>query len=168
MKQRELTVLTLSLGMLVAIAAADETRGFQGQIVGSAVGEHVAGIPSGGAPWVVANSEFNVSANGRIQVEVRGLLISSGPLINTVGPVTMVSASLACNDVVVASTTAVPLSSGGDASIHDTITVPARCIAPALLIRIAAITNGPVANGPFIAVNALLGGSAHAEDGHDQ
>ncbi|HLK50017.1 MAG TPA: hypothetical protein VKT49_17860 [Bryobacteraceae bacterium] len=164
-KKQNLIVMGISLGMLAGIAAADDNRGFQGRVVGSAVGEHVAGVPSGGAPWVVANSEFNVTANGRIQVEIRGLLISSGAFINTVGPVTMVNASLVCNDVVLATTGAVNLSSGGDASIHDQITVPARCIAPALLIRIAAITAGPVANGPFIAVNALSG-NAQAGDDH--
>ena len=158
---------TISLGMLAGVASADENRGFQGQVLGSAVGEHVAGIPSGGAPWVVANSAFNVAASGEIQVEIRGLLISSGPFLNTVGPVTMVSASLVCNDVVSATTSAVPLSSAGDASIHDRVAVPARCIAPALLIRVAAITAGPVANGPFIAVNALVG-SAEGGDTHDQ
>ena len=165
--QRNLIVWTISLGLLAGVASADENRGFQGQVVGSAVGEHVAGIPSGGAPWVVANSAFNLAANGEIQVEFRGLLISSGPFLNTVGPVTMVSASLVCNDVVAATTSAVTLSSAGDASIHDTVTVPSRCIAPALLIRIAAITTGPVANGPFIAVNALVG-NAEAGDAHDQ
>lgn len=161
------TVITIAigLGIVTSVAAADENRGFQGQVVGSAVGEHVAGVPSGGAPWVVANSEFKVAADGRIQVEIRGLVISSGEFINTVGPVTMVSAGLACNDVVVATTTAAPLSSSGDASIHDQITVPARCIAPVLLIRIAAITSGPVANGPFIAVNALDRNTAAGADG---
>lgn len=162
--KQNVMVLAIGLGLLAGAAAADENRGFHGQLAGSAVGEHVAGVPSGGAPWVVANSEFNVTANGRIQVEIRGLVISSGAFINTVGPVTMVDASLACNDVVVASTTAVPLSSGGNTSIHDQITVPARCIAPALLIRIAATTNGPVANGPFIAVNAVPGNTQVGDD----
>src|SRR5581483_5158435 len=110
-------VFAMSLGFFAGVAAADDNRGFHGQLAGSAVGEHVAGVPSGGAPWIVANSEFNVAANGRIQVEIRGLVISSGTLINTVGPVTMVDASLACNDVVVATTAAVALSSAGDASI---------------------------------------------------
>lgn len=162
--KRNLIMTAIGLGLMATGAWADGGRAFQGQLVGSTPGEHVAGVASGGAPWVIAASEFAVSASGKIQVEIRGLLISAGPAINTVGPVTMVSASLVCGDVVAGTTAAVPFSPGGDASIHDTITVPASCIAPAVLIRIAAITAGPRPDGPFIAVNALTG----APDGEDQ
>jgi len=150
--------------MIAGTAWADDNNGLEGRLVGSAVGEHVAGIASGSAPWVVAQGPFNITANGRIQVEIRGLLIADGPAANTVGPVTMVSASLSCNDVVAGSTAAVPLSTAGDASIHDTLTIPATCIAPALLIRIAATTAGPLANGPFIAVNVLGAKSGGGDD----
>ena len=138
--KRNLIVAAIGLGLMATGAWADGSRAFHGQVIGSTPGEHVAGVASSGAPWVVAASEFNISGNGRIQVEIRGLLISAGPAINTVGPVTMVSASLVCGDVVAATTGGVPLSAAGDASIHDTITVPAPCIAPAVLIRIAATT----------------------------
>lgn len=147
-------------------SVADSNQAFRGQLAGSQVGEHVAGVPSGGAPWVITASEFHVSGSGRTEVEIRGLVISAGPLINTAGPVTMVAASLVCNDVVSGTTGAVPLSSGGDASIHDSITLPASCIEPALLIRIAATTSaGPISNGPFIAVNALMAGARHDAGG---
>lgn len=162
--KRNLVVTAIGLGLMATGAWADGSRAFSGQLVGSTPGQHVAGVPSGGAPWVIAASEFTVSAGGKIQVEIRGLLISAGPAINTVGPVTMVSASLVCGDVVAGTTGAVPLSAAGDASIYATITVPAPCIAPALLIRIAATTAGPRLDGPFIAVNALTG----SPDGDDQ
>jgi hypothetical protein len=173
--QRSMLVFTMCAGLLAVNAWADDNGGnggngggdFQGQIVGSMVGEHVAGVPSGGAPWVVASGQFDVTAGGRIQAQIRGLLISSGPAINTVGPVTMVKASLACGDVVVASTAPVNLTTTGNASIRDTVTVPASCIAPALLIQIAATTTGPVANGPFIAVNALSGNAGAQNDNRD-
>ena len=102
-------------------------------------------------------------------MEVKGLLIASGAAINTVGPVTMVMASLVCGDVVAASTKAVALNSIGNASIQDMITVPSPCIAPAVLVQIAATTAGPLVNGPFIAVNALTSGAENAnekEGGH--
>lgn len=162
--KRNLVVTAVGLGLMATGAWADGSRAFHGQLIGSMPGEHIAGVASGGAPWVIAASEFTVSAGGKVQAEIRGLLISAGPAINTVGPVTMVSASVVCGDVVAATTGAVPLSSGGDASIHDTVTLPASCIAPAVLIRVAAIPAGPVANGPFIAVNALTG----APEGDDQ
>ena len=155
MKIEKLIRLMLCLGLCGLSARADDRGGFQARLVGSAVGEHVAGIPSGGAPWVVAHSEVNVNSNGKIDVFIKGLLIASGPAANTVGPVTMVFATLVCGDVDAADTTSVPLSSSGDAKIRDTISVPSPCIAPAVLIRVAATTSGPVTNGPFIAVNAL-------------
>jgi len=141
---------------------------FESQLIGSAVGQHVAGVASGGAPWKVAIGVVEVSSNGRIEVVIRGLLLSSGTGINTVGPVTMVNASLVCGDVVAATTKSVPLSTNGNAQIEDTITVPSPCIAPAVLIRVAATTTGPVANGPFIAVNALAGGNVGGQNDHDR
>jgi hypothetical protein len=125
---------------------------------------------SGGAPWKVADAEAIVVSNGKIAVEIRGLLITGGGAgNNTVGPVTMVNASLVCGDVVAATTKAVPLSTAGNAQIVDTIKIPMPCIAPALLIRVAAVTTGAVANGPFIAVNALAGASAQGqEQGEDR
>ena len=163
MKIEKVIGLMLCIGLSALTARADGRGGFEARIIGSAVGEHVAGIPSGGAPWKVARGEAHVSGSGKIEVEVKGLLIASGPAINTVGPVTMVLASLVCGDVVAASTEAAPLSSKGNFEIHDTISVPSPCIAPAVLIQIAATTSGPVSNGPFIAVNALTSGDD--EDG---
>jgi len=157
-KAAKVVAFMVCIGAMSVSAFADG-RGFQGQLAGSQPGEHVAGVPSGGAPWAMSNSEFSIANNGNIQVQGRGLLISSGSAANTIGPVTMVDAALVCGDVVTATTGAVTLSSAGDFSIHDTLTMPAQCIAPALLIRIAATTTGPVADGAFIAVNAVMIGS---------
>jgi len=153
--------LMLCVGLCGLNALAGDGGGFETRLVGSAVGEVVAGVPSGGAPWTVARSEVNVNSNGKFEVEVKGLLIATGTLANTVGPVTMVMASLICGDVDAADTASVPLSSSGDAKIHDTIKVPSPCIAPAVLVRIAATTSGPVTSGPFIAVNALVSENEH-------
>ncbi len=159
MKIEKLIGLMLCIGLIGFNARAENRGGFEARLVGSDVGEHVAGVPSGGAPWKVAHGEANVSGSGKIEVEIKGLLLASGANINTVGPVTMVLASLVCGDVVAASTDAVPLASNGNAKIHEAIQVPSPCIAPAVLIRVAATTSGPLTNGPFIAVNALLSGA---------
>jgi len=159
--------LLLALGVLGLNAMADDGNGarlFVANLVGSSVGQQVAGVMSGGAPWKIAVGEAALVSSGQIAIEIRGLLISGGTANNTVGPVTMVDASLVCGDVVAATTKAVPLSTAGNAQIVDTIKVPNPCIAPALLIRVAAITTGAVANGPFIAVNAIAGSSAAKSD----
>ncbi len=179
---RMMGVVVLALGLVSWSAMADDHGGrgnngnnnggnnpsantsagagsFESQLIGSAVGQHVGGVPSGGAPWKISVGQVEISSSGHIGVVIRGLLISAGAANNTVGPVTMVDASLVCGDVVAATTMAVPLSTNGNAQIEDTITVPSPCIAPAVLVRVAGTTSGPVANGPFIAVNALAGGS---------
>lgn len=165
MKIEKLLGLMLFIGLIGSSARADNRGGFEARLVGSAVGEHVAGVPSGGVPWKVAHSEVEVKSSGKIEVEAKGLLIASGPAVDTVGPITMVGASLVCGDVDVADTVSVPLSSSGDFKIRDTITVPSPCIAPAVLVRVTATTGGPLANGPFIAVNALVSGDEDGE-GH--
>jgi hypothetical protein len=97
-------------------------------------------------------------------VKVRGLLIAAGALANgnpvpanlvgTVATVTTVHAALTCGGpgggvpFTITPTEAVPLSSNGNFSINDTITLPATCDRPILLIRI----GEPDAGGPFIAV----------------
>ncbi len=127
----------------------------QGQLIGSTPGQHVAGIPSGDAPWMVSNSNFNINGNGQFQVEVEGLLIASGTAANTVGPVTMVAASLICGDVAAGSTLPAMLSATGNANMQGIITVPSPCIAPAVVVQATQLTTGPVTSPLFIAVNAL-------------
>jgi hypothetical protein len=142
----------------------DNNGNFEGRLIGSTPGEHVAGVASAGAPWVVAASEFEVSGNGSVHVQIRGLLLTSN---GTVGPVTMVNASVACGDVVAGTTGAVMLATTGNASIDDNVVLPSPCIAPALLIRIAATTTGPVANGPFIAINGIAAAANNQNDHED-
>lgn len=98
----------------------------QGQLIGSTPGQHVAGIPSGDAPWMVSNSNFNINGNGQFQVEVEGLLIASGTAANTVGPVTMVAASLICGDVAAGSTLPAMLSATGNANMQGLL----QCLRP--------------------------------------
>jgi hypothetical protein len=167
MKTR-MTGLMLCLALTAWNAFADNNKGgFETQLVGSAPGEHVAGIASSSTQWKVADGEVKVSTNGSIDVEIKGLLFAAGPNINTVGPVTMVDASLVCGDVVAATTKAFALTTVGNAELHDTIRVPSPCIAPAVLIRLAATTTGPVANGFFIAVNTLSNGGQEQGHGKD-
>jgi hypothetical protein len=58
-----------------------------------------------------------LSSDGRLTVDIRGLLIPSGQFAGTTGPVKTVSTSLYCaeNSTPVGTSGAVPLSSDGDA-----------------------------------------------------
>jgi hypothetical protein len=140
----------------------------EAQLLGSAPNQPIAGVLSGGAPWMVAASEATLSNNGNLDVEIQGLLISAGTSIKTIGPVVTVKASLTCGGVVATTTAPVNLSTAGNAEIHQTLTLPSACIAPAILIRIDTTTSGPSATGPWIAATGFTTGNppAFMDDEH--
>jgi hypothetical protein len=142
--------------------------GFESNVLGSVPSTTVGGVASGGLPWV-AVGEASISGNGRLHFEVSGLLIADATgvpanLVGTVGPITMVAASLVCGGSggsVVASSDGTPLSTAGNAELDTTITLPATCMAPVVLIRIFSAT-APTGSqlGPFIALSGFNAGAA--------
>src|SRR5947208_17091191 len=73
--------------------------GFELSVIGSVPALGIGGVTSGGVPWTVRAGEASVSSNGRLHVEVEGLLIAAGApsnLVGTTGPVNMVGATLIC------------------------------------------------------------------------
>jgi hypothetical protein len=86
-------------------------------------------------------------------VKVSGLVITgtNTNLDGTTGPVTAVVASLTCDGSMptIESTAAVQLSAQGDARINQTVTLPATCEAPIVLVRANSDT------GPWIAANGF-------------
>jgi hypothetical protein len=111
------------------------------------------GAAAGGVPWVLKRSEATVRSDGRMRVDIRGLLIPSGQFAGTTGPVMTVSASLYCagNSTPVGTSGAVPLSSRGNARIDTEVTLPAKCQIPAVLIH----PNGAL--GSYIASTGVNG-----------
>jgi hypothetical protein len=106
----------------------------------------VRGIPPGGFPWVIKRLRAEVKADGRIRVDVRGLLLAGGNVIGTNGG-QKVLAMLFCGTPgaggSLGSATAhssdpagVPLEANGDVVIDDVLTPtpPGPCDSPALLI----------------------------------
>ena len=149
---------------------------FESSVVGSVPNTTVGGVASGGVPWVVGRGEASVSDGGRLHVEVSGLLIASGAgvaanLVGTVGPVTMVGASIVCGGSggsVAASSDGTPLSAAGDAEIDMNVTLPSSCMAPVVLVQIFT-PSAPVGSqlGRFIAVSGLTAGSTPNNNGGD-
>jgi hypothetical protein len=142
------------------------TSDFQSGVVGSTPGAAIGGIGSGGAPWVVNQGQVQVSPDGRIQVDVQGLLIGPGGpanLVGTTGPVTMVAATVVCGGaggtpvlVPESSVTPTQLSGSGNAQINQSVTLPASCIAPVVLVRIFSLSQPPGSLlGPFIAASGI-------------
>ena len=122
--------------------------GVQGTQVG---GQMIAGIV-GGAPWDVAMGKAHLKSNGQLKVEVVGLVLTT-PIIaaDPVFPILEVCGSLVCQKTAagdptneqVATTGGFPLSPvTGDAEVKATITLPAVCVAPIVLLRVSAVDSG--------------------------
>ena len=123
----------------------DQTRGEDGNgtVLSTSLAPSVPtdpallGAAAGGVPWVLRSGEARLRSDGRLTVRIRGLLIPSGQFAGTTGPVMTVSASLYCggNSTPVGTSDNVPLASDGDARIDTTLTLPAKCQIPALLVH---------------------------------
>ncbi|HEX4378740.1 MAG TPA: hypothetical protein VH022_01810 [Candidatus Acidoferrum sp.] len=167
MKRVSLFVLAVCVmvGVFAIGTSADELV-FLAPVVGSNPGETIAGVGSGGAPWVVRRGLAVLTDDGRLSVDVRGLVLPS--VNNTAGPITGIAASVVCANVVVATSNVANLTSTGDAEIHAKLSVALPCVGAVVLVRVAAVNGAPLpAAGPFIAATGLAAGQKDDQD-HDK
>jgi hypothetical protein len=144
----------------------DNSSSFESSVIGSVPGLAVGGVVSGAAPWVVQSGETSISPDGRIHVEVHGLLIGPGGptnLVGTTGPVTMVGATLVCGGTGGTAVPAAgglvtpsPLSASGNGEIDQTVNVPSTCFGPVVLVRIFT-SAAPLGSqlGSFVALSGM-------------
>ncbi len=140
----------LLIGASAGIASASDL--FKSGVEGIQVaGQMIAGI-SGGAPWDVADGVAKIKPDGDIKVEIEGLVLTT-PIIaaDPVFPVLGVCASLVCQKTAagdptneqVATTGNFALSPvTGNAQVAETITLPAVCVAPIVLLRVSTVDAG--------------------------
>ena len=139
--------------MVGALATPTQARDDDTTFVSPLIGSNP--VTSGGAAWKVRKGQATLEDNGRLEVEVLGLLLVA---TNTTGPVVDVAASLVCGGSggsVAATSTAAGLSAAGNAEIRDDLTLPATCPAPVVLIRIFNPTT--LQPGAFIALSGISG-----------
>ncbi len=101
------------------------------------------GLNAGGFPWILQGARARLTRDGRLRVEVRGLVLADAPnpaLIGT-NPVPQFRAILSCQvessggyTIVNVPTTTFDASTSGDARIDAPIEVPPRCLAPAVFV----------------------------------
>jgi hypothetical protein len=155
----------LIVGCLLYVCPNAMGQVISANIVGSLTTDPaVAGITEAGAPWTVTSGSITISDAGVVKAKIKGLIITT-PAGSGVGPVTEIAASLVCGGAIVATTTSAPISSEGNAKIKDTITLPARCVDPIVLIQVAAATGFgtiPTGGGPFIASSGFTTASGEA------
>jgi hypothetical protein len=125
--------LTLALGLVAALvfattttAAASGRKVFSSSMVGLPTGSLVLdGLTGGGVPWSIDEGAATLTADGRLHVEVQGLVVTS----TGVNPVTSGRAIVTCAGTPVASTDTVPFSTpGGNAEVDAQVTLPSPCL----------------------------------------
>jgi hypothetical protein len=129
---RLLIALTLLLALTLN-AATTVTAGGRKVLDSSMAGLPVAGtglfgLTGGGLPWVIDEGRVQLFADGRLHVEVEGLVLAT----TGTNPVTSGKAILTCAGAPVAETGTVPFSPTGDATIDAVIELPGLCQGPAV------------------------------------
>ncbi|MCU1489777.1 MAG: hypothetical protein JWM85_1182 [Acidimicrobiaceae bacterium] len=108
----------------------------------------VFGVKPGGVPWSLERGHIRLGRGGQLKVEVSGLVLAT----TGANPLPDLAASLYCNGALAATTSPVPFSAAGDAVIDATVSLPAFCAAPAVLLNPATGSSASaVATGTYIA-----------------
>lgn len=82
------------------------------------------GVVGGGAPWVIDRGDARLFADGRLQIQVQGLVLTA----TGQNPIPMGRGIVYCNagaDVIL--TDLVPYSADGDATVDTTVSLPSPC-----------------------------------------
>jgi hypothetical protein len=106
-------------------------------------GTAIGGVNSCGKIWNIKKGEAELDHNGKLEIEVHGLVLNDPTLpadVNgTADGVTEVVGSVVCSgggaSKVVAETGRFPLSKSGDAKIKARVSLPKGCVAPIILVR---------------------------------
>lgn len=102
-------------------------------------GQTFLGAKAGGLPWRLERGEALLFADGRLQVQVAGLVLAAGPSEGT-NPVPAGRALVSCDGMVVAESSDVPYSASGDAMVNERVALPGSCVAPTVFF--AGIVKG--------------------------
>ena len=128
--------LVLSLAVLAVLAVGNVASVAAGgaKLIDSELaaiptaGLTINGVTGGGSPWVIDSGRARLFADGRLEVDINGLVLVS----SHTNPVASGHAILTCDGAPAATTDNVPFSPTGDAQISTTIKLPAQCLAPAV------------------------------------
>lgn len=103
----------------------------------------IRGINGGGLPWMISSGAGELKADGKLEINVQGLVLAAGPNAGS-NPVTSFRAIVSClqsdgtpANVITGNfpaTTGPASSGGGDAKIEATVSLPHPCIAPIIFV----------------------------------
>lgn len=101
------------------------------------------GINGGGIPWMIGSAKGELSASGKLEIEVQGLVFAAGPNVgkNTVTSFRALVSCVTSNGSVqniltdpFPATTGAASDGGGNAEIETMVNLPQPCIAPIVFV----------------------------------
>ncbi len=103
----------------------------------------IRGINGGGLPWMLTSASGELKAGGRLEIEVKGLVLAAGANAGS-NPIASFRAIVSClgSDGSIQNVTTGPFpattgpasSGGGNAEIETTVSLPQPCIAPIVFV----------------------------------
>ena len=137
-------VTVAAIGVTVAVSSGDGRTVLKFETMAPVVPPYtgptnaIRGVNGGGVPWKLASAEGKLRADGRLSIEVEGLvLVSTGanPSPTFRGVVSCLSSDATGTPTTVnVSTDAVPATSTGDAEIDARVALPSPCFAPIVFV----------------------------------
>jgi hypothetical protein len=105
----------------------------------------IRGVKGGGLPWQIAEGQGELAGNGKLQVEVQGLVLLDGPpvppALRGTNPVSSFRAIVSCLTIVNGSPATTNVATGpfpatptGDSEIDATLSLPSPCLAPIIFV----------------------------------
>jgi hypothetical protein len=146
-------VAVLAVGLIVQVSGAtssgqkvlefDTMAAVSGPFVGSA--NPIRGVNGGGLPWQIAEGRGELGSDGRLEVEVRGLVLLNGPpvplALRGTNPISSFRAIVSCLSIIDGSPTTTNVATGpfaatatGDSKIEATVALPSPCFAPIVFV----------------------------------
>ena len=155
--KRRIVVLACSLLTVALIAAAvssgssDDRRVLEFEVMAPVSGPFtgatnaIRGVPGGGLPWEIDAAKGELASDGRLEVEVDGLVLARRapvpPALQGTNPIASFKAIVSCLTsesgaaaTVNVSTGLVPATSSGDAKIEASVELPSPCFAPIVFV----------------------------------
>jgi hypothetical protein len=146
--------LTLSAALAVpalGIGGGDGRKVVDGKVLAPVIEPYtgatnaIRGVAGGGLPWQLASGSADLRADGRLQVEVEGLVLAQrAPVpanLQGTNPFTQFKAIVSCLTVANGAATtanivtdAFAASSTGDGELDTSVTLPSPCFAPIVFV----------------------------------
>jgi hypothetical protein len=108
----------------------------------------IRGVPGGGLPWQIAEGRVDLRSDGRLDVEVEGLVLAERapvpPALQGTNPIPQFKAIVSCQTTVnglaaVSNVSTAPFdaSPAGDAETETSVDLPTPCFAPIVFVASA-------------------------------